>query len=293
MAPTLFFDYIVTGLELGLIYALMSTGLNLIYGVMRLANFAHGEYYMVGGYAFYFSTSLLGISPIFGVPFAILAGFLIGFAVERLVIRDTYTKVLARPLEYAMLGTMLVSVILQNLAIEIAGPSVYSTPPFFAGDLKVLQVGISFNRVVTMVVSVATLGLLYYFVKTTRTGREWRAVAQNRAGAIVSGINVGRVSLYAYGVGAAMAALSGALLTPVYGVWPNIGFSTVLTLSFVIIVLGGLGSIEGAFIGALIIGLTHSFVGGYIGPEFADVAMYLVLLAVLVLKPTGLFGEPA
>lgn len=275
---------------MGLIYALMTTGLTLIYGVMRLSNFAHGEFYMIGGYALLFSTLALGIPPVIGLPFAVIAGVIVGFTVERTLIKDTYTKVMPRPFEYAMLGTMSVSVLLQNLAKEVFGPFVRSTPPFVPGSLEILQVTLSLNRVVAMVVSIASLLFLYWFIMTTRTGRAWRAVAQNRTGAIISGISVGRVNLLAYGVGAALAGLSGALLTPVYGVWPNIGW-TPLVLSFVIMVLGGLGSYKGALIGGLIVGLTHSFIAGYISPPYADVAMYIVLLVVLVLKPTGLFGQ--
>lgn len=275
---------------LGLIYALMSTGLTLIYGVMRLSNFAHGEYYMIGGYALLFSTLLLGIPPIICLPFSLIAGLLVGFAVERLLIRDTYTKVMARPFEYAMLGTMAVSTLLQNAAKEVFGPFVRSTPPFIPGSIQISLVSLSLNRVFAMIVSVATFILLYYFVMTTKTGRAWRAVAQNRTGAIISGISNSRVCFFAYGTGAALAALSGALLTPVYGVWPNIGWAP-LTLSFVIMVLGGLGSMKGAIIGGLIVGLTHSFIAGYWSPAYADVAMYAVLILTLVVKPTGLFGQ--
>ena len=268
----------------------MSTGLTLIYGVMRLANFAHGEYYMIGGYALLFSTLALGIPPIICLPFSMLAGLLVGFAVERLLIRDTYTKVMARPLEYAMLGTMAVSTLLQNVAKEALGPFVRSTPPFVPGSVDIFQVSLSMNRIVAMAVSIASFIFLYYFVMTTKTGRAWRAVAQNRMGAIISGVNNSRVCFFAYGTGGALAGLAGALLTPVYGVWPNIGWGP-LTLSFVIIVLGGLGSMKGALIGGLIVGLTHSFIAGYLSPAYADVAMYGVLILTLLVKPTGLFGQ--
>jgi len=268
----------------------MSTGLTLIYGVMRLSNFAHGEYYMLGGYALYFTVAGFGLSPLLCLPAAILAGFVVGSSVERVIIRDTYTKVMARPLEYAMLGTMMVSALLQNLAVQIFGPFVHSTPPYVTGSVQVFQVTLSFDRLVAGAVSLASLLFVYYLVQTTKTGRAWRAVAQNRAGAIVSGISISHVNLLAYGTGAGLAALCGALLTPIYGVWPSIGW-TPLVLSFVIIVLGGLGSIKGAFVGSLIVGLTHSFVAGYWSPAYADVTMYLVMLGVLLIKPTGLFGQ--
>jgi len=290
MLPPLFFDFLITGIVLGLIYALMTTGLTLIYGVMRLSNFAHGEYYMIGGYALLFSTLALGTPSIINLPFAMIGGLLVGFAIERLVIRDTYTKVMVRPFEYAMLGTMASAILLQNLAKEVFGPFVRSAPAFVPGSIEILQVTLSLNRVVAMAVSLVTLLLLYLFIMKTRTGRAWRAVAQNRTGAVISGISIGRANFLAYGVGAALAGLSGALLTPIYGVWPNIGWGP-LVLSFVIMVLGGVGSYKGALIGALIVGLIHSFIAGYVSPPYADVAMYAVLLAVLVLKPKGMFGQ--
>jgi len=206
------------------------------------------------------------------------------------VIRDTYTKVMVRPFEYAMLGTMASAILLQNLAKEVFGPFVRSAPAFVPGSIEILQVTLSLNRVVAMAVSLVTLLLLYLFIMKTRTGRAWRAVAQNRTGAVISGISIGRANFLAYGVGAALAGLSGALLTPIYGVWPNIGWGP-LVLSFVIMVLGGVGSYKGALIGALIVGLIHSFIAGYVSPPYADVAMYAVLLAVLVLKPKGMFGQ--
>jgi branched-chain amino acid transport system permease protein len=247
---------------------------------------------MLGGYALYFTVVGLGLPPILCLFAAILGGVAVGFSVERLLIRDTYTRVMARPLEYAMLGTMMISVLLQNLAVQIFGPYIHSTPPFVTGSLQILQVTLSYDRVVASAISLASLLFVYYLVQATRTGRAWRAVAQNRVGAIVSGISVSRVNLLAYGTGAGLAGLCGALLTPIYGVWPSVGW-TPLVLSFVIIVLGGLGSIKGALVGSLIIGLTHSFVAGYWSPAYADVIMYLVMLAVLLIKPTGLFGQKA
>lgn len=292
MIPTFFLEAILNGLVLGLIYALISIGLTLIFSIMKLSNFAHGEFYMIGGYAIYLASSFLGIHSFLALPFSLIAGFLVGIAIEKAFIEDAFTKMIERPFEYAMLATLALAILLQNLAKEIVGPFHHSAPLFVAGNIQFLTFTLSLNRIVIMIITVISLVGLYYFVTKTKTGRAWRAVSQNIRGAIISGIDDARVRLLAYGFGAALAALSGGLLSTVYGIWPNVGF-TPLVLSFVIITLGGLGSIKGAFIGALIVGLAHSLISSYASPSYADVAMYLILLFVLVIKPTGLFGEKA
>lgn len=281
---------LLNGLILGLIYALMGVGVTLIVGIMGLSNFAHGEFYMIGAYTIYYVASLLGIPSVLSIPFGALSGFLTGFAVEKLIIRDTYTKKLERPYEMAMLGTFTISIILSNLAREIFGPFIRSPPPFYPGSIDILFfVRIGLDRVIALVLSALTLLTLHIFIKKTRTGRSWRAVAQNRIGAIFSGISIGKTCSLAFSASGALAALAGALLSPVYGVYPHMGFAP-LCISFVIVVIGGLGSIEGSLIGAIIVGLAHSLIAGIVSPAYADVAMYLALLITLVFKPAGLFG---
>lgn len=281
---------ITMGLILGFIYALMGVGVTLIVGIMNLSNFAHGEFYMIGAYALYYAASLLGIPSILCVPFAILSGFLIGFAVEKLIIRDTYTKKLERPFEMAMLGTFTIAIILPNAVREIFGPFVRSPPSFLPGSINILLlVTIGLDRVLALIISALALLALYVFILKTRTGRAWRAVAQNRTGAIISGIDIEKTSSLAYSTAGALAALAGALLSPVNIVYPHMGFAP-LVISFVIVVIGGLGSIEGSLVGAIIVGLTHSLIAGLVSPAYADVAMYLTLLITLIFKPAGLFG---
>jgi branched-chain amino acid transport system permease protein len=292
MIPTLFLEVILNGLVLGLIYALMSIGLTLIFSIMRLSNFTHGEFYMIGGYAIYLTSSFLGIHSFLALPSSLVAGFLVGIAIEKTFIEDAFKKAIERPFEYAMLATLALSILLQNLAKEIVGPFHHSAPLFVSGSIQILAFTLSLNRLVILVITVVSLAGLYYFIANTRTGRAWRAVSQNIRGAIISGIDDAKARLLAYGFGAALAALSGGLLSTVYGIWPSVGF-TPLVLSFVIITLGGLGSLKGAFIGALIVGLAHSLISSYFSPSYADVAMYLILLFVLVFRPTGLFGEKA
>jgi len=284
------FSLLVTGLILGLIYALIGVGVTLVVGIMGLSNFAHGEFYMIGAYTLYYVASLLGIPSILCVPFGILSGFLMGFAVEKLIIRDTYTKKLERPFEMAMLGTFTISIILPNMVKELFGPTIRSPPPFQPGSITILYfVTIALDRVIALFISASALLTLYIFIMKTQTGRCWRAVAQNRIGAIICGISIEKTCSLAYSTAGALAALAGALLSPVYGVYPHMGFAP-LTISFVIVVIGGLGSIEGSLVGATIVGLVHSLIAGIVSPAYADVVMYLALLITLIFKPTGLFG---
>ena len=289
--PPLFFESVIDGLILGFIYALMSVGLTLIFSIMKLSNFAHGEVYMLGGYALYYISSLFpGINPILGLPMALAVGFVVGSVFEVAYIRDAFVKPMERPFEYAMLATFALSIFLQNFALQAFGSFVHTAPSFVSGSILLGYLTLSLNRVVLAVVATISLLLLYLFIKYTKTGRAWRAVAQNRIGALVSGIDDAKVRILAYGTGTSLAALSGALLATIYGIWPSCGFEP-LVIAFVVITLGGLGSIKGAFIGSLVVGLINSFVAIYASPSYAYVVMYLALILVLIIRPSGLFGE--
>ena len=289
LSPSLIAGLAIAGLILGLTYALMAIGLTLVYGIMKLSNFAHGEFCMIGAYATYYAFKLLGLPTIACVPFGVAAGFAIGFIVERLLIRDIYVKKLERPAEYGMLGTLAVSILLVNVAKEVFGPFMKSTPPLMQGRVNLYVITIGWDRLIALVIAVLALLALHIFITRTKTGRSWRAVAQNRIGALITGVNIEKVCSLAYSSAGALAALSGSLLAPVYGLFPNMGF-TPLIISFVIIVLGGLGSVEGSLVSAIIIGFTHAFTSALLGSHYANVIMYLVLIITLIIRPTGLFG---
>jgi len=283
-------ELVTMGMVLAAIYALMAIGITLIYGIMKVSNFAHGEYYMIGAYAAYYTVKFLNVPTALSIPPAIGAGFALGYIVERLIIRDTYAKKIERPGEYAMLATLALSILLQNIAREVFGPFMRSTPPLMPGRVMLYLITLSLDRIIALVISIVTLVALYYFIRRTKTGRAWRAVAQNKVGALVTGINPEKACRLSYGIGGALAALAGGLLAPVYAIYPNMGFWP-LIISFVAMTLGGLGSIEGSLIAAVIIGLTHVFAATFIGPSYADVAMYAVLIITVVIRPTGLLGR--
>jgi len=292
MTPSipLIITLVISGLELGLIYALMSTGITLIYGIMKVSNFAHGEFYMIGAYATYYTVYLLNIPTLLSLPSSIVAGFTLGYLFERLMIRDMYIKRIERSGEYAMLATLGLSMLLQNVARELFSPFMKSVPPLITGSVPFYLTSLSLDRIVASMISLVTLVWLYFFIRRTKTGRAWRAVAQNKLGAVVTGINLERACRLSYSVGGALAALTGGLLAPIYAIYPNMGFWP-LIISFVAMTLGGLGSIEGGTIAAIIIGFTHIFTATFIGPSYADVAMYMVLIIVIVIRPRGLLGR--
>jgi branched-chain amino acid transport system permease protein len=275
---------------LGLIYSLMAIGITFIYGIMKVSNFAHGEFYMTGAYASYFAVTLLKVPTFLTLPVSLLTGFFLGYIIERLLISDTYKKKIERPGEYAMLITLGLSILLQNMIREFYSPFMRSTPPLWPGTVPFYLISISLDRIMASIISVVTLILLYLVIGKTKVGRSWRATAQNKIGALVTGVNIEKACHLSYGVGGALAALAGCLLAPVYGLSPNMGYWP-LTISFVAMTLGGLGSIKGSLIGGIIIGLAHTFTASFIGPSYADVGMYAILIIVIVVKPTGLFGR--
>jgi branched-chain amino acid transport system permease protein len=281
---------ILNGLMLGLIYGLMSIGITFIYGTMKAPNFAHGEFYMAGAYASYFAVTILNIPTFLTIPVSLLAGFALGYVVEQFLISDTYKKKIERPGEYAMLTTLGLSILLQNMIKEFYSPFMKSTPPILPGTVPFYLVSINLDRIIVSIISVVTLALLFLFIGKTKEGRSWRAAAQNKIGALVAGVNIERACRLSYGVGGALAALAGCLLAPLYGLYPNMGYWP-LTISFVAMTLGGLGSLKGSLIGGMIIGLAHTFTASFIGSSYADVGMYAILIIVILVKPTGLFGR--
>jgi branched-chain amino acid transport system permease protein len=275
---------------LGLIYSLMATGVTFIYGIMKVSNFAHGEFYMVGAYASYFTVTLLKVPTILTIPVSILAGFILGYTIERFLISDTYKKKIERPGEYAMLTTLGLSILLQNIVREYYSPFMKSTPPLIAGTVPFYLTSISLDRIIASIISVVTLALLYLVIGKTKLGRSWRAAAQNKIGALVTGVNIEKACHLSYGVGGLLAALAGCLLAPIYGIFPTMGYWP-LTISFVAMTLGGLGSLEGSLIGGIIIGLAHAFTANLVGSSYADIGMYVILIIIILFKPTGLFGR--
>lgn len=287
-------DLAVNGLITGLFYALMAIGLSLIFGILRVVNFAHGEFYMVGAYTYSLITLSFGVSPWAALPLAFVAGALVGYASERLLMRPLYAEYrnwgLMRD-EYAVIVTFGLSLLLISLADKIIGPFSYRGPSLAPPTrIEIGPVLLNGNRVLAAALGAGILVAVAAFIRYSHWGKQIQAVAQNRLGASLAGTNVAVVSSLVFAISGALAALAGALLAPFIAATPDVGLFPAVK-SYVIVVLGGLGSIPGSIVASLILGVVESLAAVYISYDYRDTFGLIVLILVLLFRPQGLFGQ--
>ena len=283
---SIFIQLLINGLLLGGAYAIISISLTLIFGVVRVVNFAHGELLMVGLYATWLMTSHTGLHPYATViPVAILL-FAIGALMQRFVIHPLLT---AEP-HIQIFATVGVSTALLNLSLMVFGADVRTVEAKVGSNaFQVGPINIVTGQLVTFVVAILVAVGVHLFLQRTFIGRGFRALAQNRSAAALMGVNVNKAYILVFGLGAALLGLASGLLAVQYPVFPTVGQYFVLT-AFVIVVLGGLGSLPGAVVGSLFIGLIDSLAGYYVGSDLKEVVYFVIFLVILTLRPTGLFG---
>jgi branched-chain amino acid transport system permease protein len=279
------------GLMMGALYALMAIGITFIAGIMKLINWSMGEFYMIGSYVQYYLIVLF-LGPerwYLALPVAMLTVFLLGLVLQRGLLAPMFKYDEARRFEYATIITIALSVLLQNLAIILAGPYQWSPREYLP---TVAFAGLSLNgsRLAGAIGAAVILAVFYVFVKHTMVGLSFLGAAQNRLGAQTAGIRLARVDMIAFGIGVALAAAAGALLAPVFLVYPTNGVISTVK-GFEIIVIGGLGSLPGAVAAAFGLALVESFGSFYISPAYQDLYGFVFLIAFLILRPQGLFGE--
>jgi branched-chain amino acid transport system permease protein len=276
----------VNGLLLGGTYALVAIGLTLIFGVVRVVNFAQGEFLMIGMYLAFWLFTLLGADPYLGLFLTAPAVFALGLLVHRAVIRPLFTA----PSNALILVTFGLSLILQNGALLLwrsdprAIETPYSNAALTAGGLV-----LSVPRLVVLVAALVIVVGLTLFLRRTYWGMAMSAVAQDRKAAVLMGVNVHRVYMVAFALGVGLEAVAGALLLPVYSVTPSTG-GTFTIVAFVVVVLGGMGNVAGALLAGLIIGLVESFSGFFISPQLQGALYYVMFVVMLVARPQGLLG---
>lgn len=282
----IFIQLLVNGLLLGGMYAIIAVGLTLVFGVIRVANFAHGELLMVGMYAVYLLNNHLGLHPYVAAGPVVVLLFIVGVAIQRFIIQPLLN---ADP-EIQIFATVGLSTALMNLALLVFGANMFSVQvPALRSTLILGEVSIVKANIVMFVSSVLLVSGLHLFLSRTYLGRAIRATSQNRIAAPLMGINVNKVYMITFGIGSACVGLAAALVMPIYTVFPTIGSYFVLT-AFVVVVLGGMGSIGGAFLGAMIIGIVDSMSGYYIAPDLKEVVYFLIFITILIFRPTGLLG---
>jgi branched-chain amino acid transport system permease protein len=266
----------------------------MIFGVLKVVNFAHGEFFMIGAYTYVLVSLKLGVPPWLALPGAAVAGALLGWVVERLLMRPLYAGYASWGFmkdEYAVVVTFGLSLLLINLVDKTVGPYSFRGPSLVdIGRFPLGPVMLTGQKAIAALVAVALMVGLALFIKRSVWGLQIQAVAQNRLGASLAGIDATRTTSLIFVISGALAALSGALLAPLVNPSPDIGAFPAIK-SFVIVVLGGMGSIWGAMIAALIIGVAEAFFSVYISYDYRDAFGLIVLVAVLLLRPQGLLGE--
>ncbi len=285
--PVILLPAVVNGLTMGAVYALVALGLTLIYGVLHIINFAHGSLLMVGLYGAFFLYRLLGIDPYVALVFLIPTLFVLGYALQRWVIG---TAEHGRD-QNVLLITLGLSIVIENLALYFFTADTQTIETSYA--LKVVDIGIALvplPRLIGFAAALAVAGLLWALIARTDLGRAIRAVAKERQGARLVGINVDHIFAMSFGIGTACVGAAACLLMPMFYVSPQVGHVFVL-VAFTVVVLGGMGSFVGALIGGFVIGLTESLGGLILGESLGQLGIFVIFIAVLMFRPTGLFGS--
>lgn len=277
---------IVNGLLLGGIYALISIGLTLIFGVVRVINFAHGEFLMLSMYITYFSYTFLGMNPYLSLVVGVPLMFFTGMAIDQLIIRPLRDA----PAYMQVFATVGLSIVLLNLALFLFTGDYQSIHMAFAEKTFHLgSLSLSYAKLVIFFSSILVSIGLFLLLQYTNIGKQIRAIAQDRMAAKLMGINLNRIYMLTFGIGTALVAIAGGLILPVYYVFPSVGVYFVLT-AFVVVVLGGMGNMVGALLGGFIIGIADSLSGYYIDPSLKEVVSFIIFLIVLLIRPSGLMG---
>lgn len=276
---------LVNGLIIGLLYLLMAIGFTLVFGVMRIVNFAHGEFYMFGAFFAYVLVANWHFPFVAAVGMAFVLSVILGWLVEELVLKPFRHDELN-----GMIATIGLGMILQAIALMVYGPDPQFMPSVADGSLSIGSVTLPMSRLYVVGFSVAVLIALYVFLAHSRTGRALRAVVQDTEIATAQGVRARLIYPLGFGIGVGLAAVAGALMAPLFSVSPFIG-ATPLLKAFIVVILGGLGSIPGAALASLLLGVTESAASTFMSNSIAEIMIFALVMAMLVIRPTGLLGR--
>lgn len=278
---------LLNGVLLGGVYSLMAIGLTLIFGVVRIVNFAHGEFVMLGMYATFLLHSLLGMDPYVSILVVTPLMFVIGWVLNRLLMK----RVVGKPAVVQIFVTVGLSQIMMSGALMVFHgdflqvPTSYSTTSIHIGPYLV-----GLPQVIAFLISMLVYALLFLLLHRTYTGKAIRATAQNRESATLMGVDIKKMYALTLAIGTALTGLCAALLTPMYPVNPTIGLNFVL-MTFVVVVMGGLGSIPGALLGGLLIGIVETMSSYFFDPGWKQAVYFIVFILLLIVRPQGFFGK--
>jgi branched-chain amino acid transport system permease protein len=281
---TLFAQSLVNGFVLGTTYVLVAIGFTLIFGIMRMVNFAHGEFYMLGAFVTFFAFAQYQIPFVISLIIAAVVVGALGMIIELVVFRPFRGNELN-----GMIASLGLAIIIQNLAMLAWGASPRNMPAVVTGVLKIGPVIFPWARLYVIGAAMVIVALFYIVITYTSLGRAMRAVAQDTEIALVQGIRAERIYPLAFGLSVALAAMAGGLMAPVFGVSATIGLSPMLK-AFIVVIVGGLGSVSGAVLGGLLLGVVESFASTFLGATVADMMLLGLVMLILVVRPWGLLG---
>ena len=284
ITPAMVGQVIISGILAGALYAMVALGLALIYGVMRVINIAHGPLLMLGAYTTFFLYSAFGLNPYLSIPVTMAVLFLVGVGLQRTLV----FRVVDAPELSSLLLTFGVSIALVNLA-QLAFTSDLRAVEYLTGSFPLGPFAVSKTRLVAFLFAAAVTALAFLFLQRTRLGKAIRATSQHREVAMVCGIDVQRIHLITFGLATALAAAGGALLAVIVAIQPEMGQIWTFK-SFLVIVLGGAGNYPGALLGGMLLGLVEQGASLFLTTQLSEVVAYLLLVVVLLVRPTGLLG---
>ena len=284
-----FLSYLISGISLGSVYALIALGYTMVYGIAKMLNFAHGDVIMVGGYISFCAVSYLGLPGWIGVVLAVLVCTVLGVVIERLA----YTPLRAAPSLAVLITAIGVSYFLQNSALLIWGAASISYPPLISGSLPLFggKLSIPYVSLLTVAVCLVIMAALTTFINQSKMGKAMRACSEDKGAAQLMGINVNATISTTFAIGSALAAIAGVLLCSSYSILSPTTGSMPGIKAFTAAVFGGIGSIPGAFLGGLLLGIIESLAKAYISTNLANSIVFAVLIVVLLVRPAGLLGK--
>ena len=281
-----FVQTLLNGFTIGALYVLMALGFTLIFGILRIVNFAHGEFYMLGAFLVYM---LFGVWKIVGyLPAVVISAVsigLLGMVFERTVFRPIRTNELQ-----VLITSFALSIGIQQVGVLFWGAEDLSIPPPYVGTLEWKQFVFPYDRVIVVGYTLLILIAFYYLLKRTKVGLAMEAVVQDKEAAQIQGIRVNHIYLVSFGIATLLAGAAGGLVGPIFALTPYIG-GMPLMRAFMAVILGGMGNITGAVVGGLVIGVSESFLTTYFGGAFSAIMTFIVIMIILMIKPSGLFGE--
>jgi len=276
---------IVNGLQASLIYILIALGLTIVFSILDIVNFAHGEFYMLGAYGVFYLFGTLKCPYAFSIIAVALIIGALGFILERILFRPIRGEGTS-----GLVCSLGLLIVINSTALLIFGPLDQKVPSVVGGVVSTAGISISNERLLIAIMAAILIAIVFYLINHTKLGKAMRAVAQNTLAAVLQGINADKISGIGFGMGCALAAMGGGLHAPLIFVNPSMGMAPAIN-AFVIIIIGGMGSITGAIIGGFTLGFLHAIGQNFVSGSWVEILSFFLLIVILIFKPKGLFGR--